>query len=104
MAKEVNSDNYYTVYYWMSTELGLNGVDKDLYALIYGYYKNNGKECYYSYSQLAAITGTSKNTVIRSLGKLSKNGFIEIHEKSNGKKYYSIVSDKVPRNVCKDIF
>lgn len=99
MAKEVNSGNYYTVYYWMSTELGLSGVEKDLYALIYRYYKDNGKECYYSYSQLAAITGASKNTVIRALNKLSDDGFIEIHEKPNGKKYYSIVSGKVPKGV-----
>lgn len=104
MAKELNSENYYTVYYWMSTEMGLSGVEKDLYALIYGYYKNNGKECYYSYSQLAAITGSSKNTVIRALNNLSNDGVIEIHEKPNGKKYYSIVSDKVPKDVRENVF
>lgn len=39
MAKTINPENYYTVYYWMSTELGLSGVEKDLYALIYYYYE-----------------------------------------------------------------
>lgn len=104
MAKEVNPENYYTVYYWMSTELELSGVEKDLYALIYGYYKNNGKECYYSYSQLAAITGTSRNTVIRALKELSKKGLIESLKKDNGKNYYSIVVGKVPKRAYEIVF
>lgn len=97
MAKEINKENFYTVYYWMSTELKLSGVEKDLYALIYGYYKNNGKECFYSYSQLAEITGTYKNRVIRALDKLSNDGLIEIQKKPNGKNYYRIVPDKLPQ-------
>ena len=104
MAKEINKDNFYTVYYWMSTELKLSGVEKDLYALIYGYYKNYDKECFYSYSQLAEITGTYINRVIRALEKLSSEGLIEIQKKSNGKNYYSIVEDRLPREAGDQVF
>lgn len=95
MANEVKSDNYYTVYYWMSTELGLSGIEKDLYALIYRYYSDNGRECYYSYSQLVQITGSYTNKVIRALKSLSQKGLINIHKKNNGKNYYSIVTEKL---------
>ncbi len=97
MAKPINEENYYTVYYWMSTELKLSGVEKDLYALIYGYYKNNDKECYYSYAQLSQITGSYRNKVIRALKKLSGDGLITIHKKENGKNYYSITRDRIPQ-------
>ena len=96
MAKPIKDNIYYTVYYWMSTVMGLSGVEKDLYALIYHYHKKYDKECYYSYSQLAEITGTYKNKVIRSLDQLSKDGLIVIQKKENGKNYYSIVQDKIP--------
>ena len=93
MAKTINPENYYTVYYWMSTELGLSGVEKDLYALIYYYYEKMNNECYYSYSQLEQITGTYKNKIIRSLAKLEEGGYIRILTKENGKKYYQIIED-----------
>lgn len=95
MAKTINPENYYTVYYWMSTELGLSGVEKDLYALIYYYYEKMNNECYYSYSQLEQITGTYKNKIIRSLAKLKEGGYIRILTKENGKKYYQIIEDKL---------
>ena len=67
MAKTINPENYYTVYYWMSTELGLSGVEKDLYALIYYYYEKMNNE----------------------------GGYIRILTKENGKKYYQIIEDKL---------
>lgn len=89
MAKELKNDSYYTVYYWMSKELGLSGVAKDVYAIIYRFSGGYKGYCYLSYDQFKEITGTSKNTVKRALDNLEDQKLIirERVQNSNNSHY-----------------
>lgn len=96
MAKELKSDSYYPVFYWMSMELGLSGVAKDLYAIIYRFSVGRAGCCYCSYEQFGKITGASKSTIIRSLDKLERDGLV-IRERLIGKNnsYYRVNEEKL---------
>lgn len=96
MAKELKGYSYYPVYYWMSMELGLSGVAKDLYAIIYRFSIGRAGCCYCSYDQFGKITGASKSTVIRSLDKLEQDGLIT-RERLIGKNnsYYRVNEEKI---------
>lgn len=67
--------NYYVIQSFMTTELGLKGIDKEIYAIVWGFSQGdntfNG-----SLSYLEEITGYSRPTVVSSLKKLVKRGLL----------------------------
>lgn len=72
MGKNYKKSDYKTfhiTYFWMSTLLNLKGIDKDIFALIYGYTKKG--LCYSgSLEYLIDWTGHSKQCVLDSLQRL----------------------------------
>lgn len=66
---KIANENYYIVYYWMTGELGLSGITRDVYAVLFAFYKN-GLEFNGSASYLAKFVGVAKQTVFKSLNKL----------------------------------
>ena len=66
---KITNENYYIVYYWMTAELGLSGITRDVYAVLFAFYKN-GCEFNGSASYLAKFVGVAKQTVFKSLNKL----------------------------------
>lgn len=94
--RELKKSNYYPVYYWMSMELGLSGVAKDLYAVIFRFSKGRAGCCYCSYDQFKKITGASVSTVKRTLTELEKDGLI-IRERlvNSNSSYYRVNIEKL---------
>lgn len=67
--------NYYVIQSFMTTELGLKGIDKEIYAIVWGF--SQGENTFNgSLSYLEEITGYSRPTVVSSLKKLVKKGLL----------------------------
>ena len=71
---KIDNDSYYITYSWMVRTLKLKGVDLNVFAIIYSYCQNG--RFYGSLSYLEEMTGTTRKTVIKSLGFLCEQGYI----------------------------
>lgn len=102
MAKRngLDRNTYFTVYQWMSRlQLApdekakkqetkpLTGLNKEIYAIIYGYSHDGEGSCFYSYTQFAELTGATRKAVSTSLKILEKNGLITVEREKNGRAY-----------------
>lgn len=67
---------FYKIQTWMTTELKLKGLEKEIFAIIYGFQTNN-QECHCSLSEFAKTTGYSRMNVTRAINNLVKNGFVQ---------------------------
>ncbi len=90
---KVKEDNYFTVQAWMVTKLNLRTVERDVYAIIYGYSQDGESDYHGSLSYLAELTGYSKNSICTALKKLVEKNLIKKTETiCNNIKYCSYTS------------
>ncbi len=70
--QELNNyeNDYFQVHRWMITELNLKGLERDIYAIIYGFSRNGINKFYGSLSYLCSMTNTTKQGVIKALKSL----------------------------------
>lgn len=69
--------NYYIVFSWMRTELGLSGNELNAFALVYSY-SQDGQGCYYgSLARTAELLGIGLRTVQDVLRRLIEKGYID---------------------------
>lgn len=111
--KELEIDTFYTVYKWMSyleidpkkgakktTKKRLAGIDKEIYAIIYGYSYDGERSCFYSYSQFEEITGATRKAVAMALKELEANELISVEREKRGgayeKTFYKVNLEKIP--------
>ena len=73
---KIASDNFFTIKAWMITELGLKGVERDVYAIIYGFSQDG--ECWFTGSRqyLCDFTLSTKRTIDSALQNLVEKGLI----------------------------
>lgn len=72
----VNANNFYTVFYWMISELHLKGAELPVFAIIYSF-SQDGQSCFSgSLKYIAEFTGTSRRNVTRVIGKLVEKNYI----------------------------
>lgn len=77
---------YFVICDWMVKDLKLKGIDRDVYAIIYGICQHTGQEFYGSISSLCDMTGYSRQTVITALKKLVEQQLIiKTRENDDGK-------------------
>ena len=74
---KVNDNNYYVVQAWMVTKLKLKGLEKDLFAIIYGFSQEEGSEFHGSLDYLAKLTGYTKNRICDTLKHLVQLGYLQ---------------------------
>ena len=72
---KIANENYYIVYYWMTGELGLTGITREVYAVLFAFYKN-GLAFNGSVSYLAKFIGVSRQTIFKSLNSLVEKELI----------------------------
>ena len=78
---------YFTVHKWMIDDLKLKTVERDVFAVIFGFSKDGETKFSGSLSYLASLTGYSKNSICTALKNLVEKGFIIKTEKDfNGVK------------------
>ena len=74
---KVKDTNYYVVQAWMVTRLGLKGLEKDLFAIIYGFSQEDESEFHGSLNYLSELTGYTKNRICDTLKHLTDINYIE---------------------------
>lgn len=88
---------YIVIESWMVNELGLSGNELICYAVIYGFSQDGESEYKGSQSYLAECMNVTRETVVRILKELTKNGLIVRREEINerGKIFY--YSARIPK-------
>ena len=93
----MKEDTFYVTYPFMINDLKLKGIEKDVYAVIYGFCKDGRKEFSGSLKYLRECTNASENTVKNSLKNLLAKGYIIKTSDSNYKaNTYTINFEKIP--------
>lgn len=84
---KIKAETYFCIQAWMVTELKLRTVERDVYAIIYGYSQDGDSNFHGSIAYLSELTGYSKNSVCDALKSLTNKGFIlkEEYEVNNVK-------------------
>ena len=72
----MKSDSYILIQGWMVNELSLKSHSLLVFAIIYGYSKDNQGKFEGSLNYLCKSTGASKNTIMNCLNELIENGLI----------------------------
>lgn len=73
---KVKDSTYFVVQSWMVTKLNLRTVERDVYAIIYGYSQDGESEFHGSLSYLAELTGYSKQSICKALKSLTEHNLI----------------------------
>lgn len=98
--KNINPQSYYTIQYWMINELGLKGLELNIYAIIYGFSRDHSGVFMGSRNYLATFTNSTKAGVDKALKGLLKKNLLEKKEYINrGIKYCIYVAKEVANSV-----
>ena len=73
---QVKDNSYFVVQSWMVNQLGLKSIERDCFAIIYGYSMDGESDFHGSLSYLSELTGYSKNSVCTALKSLVDKGLI----------------------------
>lgn len=94
----VKDGNYYVVQGFMVKELGLKGLEKDVYAIIYGFSQAESQRFDGSLQYLADWTQATKQGVMKALKSLHEKSLIEKEEEfKNGIKFVKYYSTEFNR-------
>ncbi len=85
----IQDDNFYTVIYWMISELGLKGAELPVFAIIYGFSQDGVNKFTGSLDYLSKFANVSRQTVIDVLKRLIDADYIIKEQK---------IIDKVKHN------
>lgn len=72
----MKSESYITIQGWMINEMGLKSTELLVFAIIYGYSKDNQGKFDGSLNYLCSSTNSSKNTIINCLNLLLEKEYI----------------------------
>ena len=92
----MKDNNCLNIFGWMINQLKLTGNELLVYAVIYGF-SQDGKSAFTGSGQyLADATGVSRRSIVTTLDKLVKKGFLEKHcNTENGVKHCQYKALKV---------
>ncbi len=84
----MNKDNiYYVVFFWMIKQLGLKGAELPVFAIIHSFSQGSMGEYTGSLTDIADLSGLTKQGAIKVLKKLVDKGYIVKEQNyTNGKK------------------
>lgn len=97
--KYITDTNYYVVHGWMR-EMGLKGLQLDLYAIIYGFCQDNGSAFYGTISYLEEFTGFSRRAVIDALNDLVGKGYIRKDIEDLGQQVRRVKYSCIKEQIC----
>ena len=76
MKKELDDGAFFTVQAWMITKLHLKTVERDAFAIIYGFSQDGESDYHGSLSYMSALTGYSKQSLCNALKSLTEKQYI----------------------------
>lgn len=75
--KKIKPNSYYSIQYWMISELRLKGLELSIYAIIYGFSRDHCGAFTGSRSYLADFTNSTKAGVDKALKSLIQKNLLE---------------------------
>ncbi len=99
----MNNNNYFVISGWMVNELGLKGIKRDIYAIIYGFTQNYETKFNGSLSYFQEFTGASRQSVITALKELVEADLIYKEHIKNGCLYWSKNLTSCKQNQSKNL-
>lgn len=79
-SKYIKPNSYYTIQYWMISNLELKGLELNVYAIIYGFSRDHSGSFTGSRGYLASFTNSTKAGIDKALKSLLKKGLLEKKE------------------------
>lgn len=76
MMNRIKDENHYVIMGWMTSKLKLKGLNKDVFAIIYGFSQTESQICTASEEYIAEFAGTSERSVRRAIKELLEQGYI----------------------------
>ena len=73
---KINEKVFFVVHAWMVTQLNLRTVERDVYAIIYGYSQDEDSDFHGSLEYLSQLTGYSRNSICTALKSLVEKDLI----------------------------
>ena len=95
---ELKDSTYFVTYSWMTNKLNLKTVERDVFAIIYGFCQDGTSDFHGSLSYMATLTGYSRNSICTALKNLTDKRLLNKDEKiTNNIKYcsYTINFDSI---------
>lgn len=80
---KVKDSVFFTVQAWMVTKLNLRGVERDVFAIIYGFSQDEQSKCYDSLNYMAELIGCTKQAVINAINSLLEKNYIKKEQSSD---------------------
>lgn len=85
---------YYIVHSFMSRELGLKGLAKEVFAIIFGFWISSGKrEAWVSLSTMQLFTGGTRPAIIKAVQLLEGMGYIQALRNPGKRSLYIVTID-----------
>ena len=81
---EFEDTKYFTVQSWMVNKLNLKTVERDVFAIIYGFCQDNATIFYGTLSYVSFMTGYSRNSICAALKGLVEKNLINKLEDNTG--------------------
>lgn len=76
MTTQIKDTAFFTVQAWMVTKLGLKTVERDIFAIIYGFSQDEESDFHGSLEYLSQLTGYSRNSICTALKSLTDKQLI----------------------------
>lgn len=92
MATRKKTQLYYTVYPFMHRDLGLSGISRDVFAIIFGFWRGDKKPVYVPYSIIREMTGATDPSISAAIHKLKNEKLIDFERHKRGLKSRYLVT------------
>lgn len=76
MENIIKDESYYIIHGWIKNRLGLKGIKRDIFAIIYGFSQDGESEFKGSIKYFEEWLDVSRPTIIKALHDLTESGFI----------------------------
>lgn len=95
-------DSFFTIQYWMVSELKLKGLERDIYAIIFGFCQNEEFHKI-SLDYFADWTNTTIRGCKKAINSLRKQDLIQVHNYPGKHSYYNINPEAVKEAITRAI-
>ena len=85
---------YTTIYPFMHRDLGLTGLGKEIFAVIFGFWLKTRSAVQAPYPVIKEITGASDPTISAHLQKMESEGILEVTREAGKPNMYMVVLEE----------
>lgn len=92
MASKKKAQLYFIVYPFMHRDLGLSGISRDVFAIIFGFWRSVKQSVYVPYSIIREMTGATDPSISAAIHRLKNEKLIDSDQHERGLKSRYLVT------------